>query len=255
MRLKGNTAIVTGGGRGIGRAIALALAKEGANVVVSARTQSEIEAVALEIQNLGQQSLAFIADATRLDDIEALAERTKTEFGSIDILVNNAGGTPPEAYDVPNLIGSALLRPIWEQSEAAWDQNAKINLKPVFLGIKVVVPYMLEQGNGDVINIASRTGRQVSRFGLAGYSEMKHAVIALTQNAAFQAASHGIRVNAVSPGMIDTLGQRRVLATLMPEDQFPPMESAESVAASVIYLLCDAPKTMTGHSLDLFNIG
>jgi NAD(P)-dependent dehydrogenase (short-subunit alcohol dehydrogenase family) len=101
MKLKRRTAIVTGGGRGIGRAVALALAKEGANVVVSARTQSEIEVVAREVQNLGAQSLAIAADATRIGDVEQLAKRTVAEFGSIDILVNNAGGAGREQDDVP----------------------------------------------------------------------------------------------------------------------------------------------------------
>ena len=255
MKLKGKAAIVTGGGRGIGRAITLALAKEGASVVVSARTQSEIEEVAQEIQNIGQQGLAIAADSTRISDVEKLAESAQAEFGRIDILVNNAGGASSELFDIPDAVGPAVRLPIWEQSEAAWDQTIKTNLKSVFLCVKVVMPYMIAQGNGDVINIASRMGRQPNSIGVGGYGEAKHAVIALTKNAALQAASHGIRINAVSPGLIDTPGQRRIFATMMPEDEFPPMDSAESVAAGVLYLLCDAPKTMTGHSLDLFKIG
>ena len=252
MRLNGKTAIVTGGGRGIGRSIALALAQEGANVVVSARTSAEIEAVALEIQNAGQQSLAIRADATQLSDVEGLAQQTQARFGRIDILVNNAGGAPAELYALPNVMGSAILQPIWEQTEAVWDQVIKTNLKSVFLCLKAVMPYMIKQGAGDVINIASKLGRLPVNIGAGGYSEAKHAVIALTQNAALQAASYGIRVNAISPGLIDTPGQRRLMLAYMAEDQLPTMEGPESTATAVLFLLCDAPKVMTGHSLDLF---
>ena len=249
MKLKGKIAIVTGGGRGIGRAIALALATEGTDVVVAARTQAEIEAVATEIENLGRRALAISADMTKLSDVVQLAKRTHAEFGKIDILVSNAGGAPSEMYD--NSGSLEMPVGIWESSEKSWDTLIDANLKSVFLCMKAVMPYMIEQGEGDVINIASAMGRRAGRLG-AAYAVAKHAVIGLTQNAALQASEHGVRINAVSPGLIDTPGQRRLMATMMPEDKFPPMDSAESVARGVVYLLCDAPKTMTGQSLDLF---
>ncbi len=192
---------------------------------------------------------------TRIGDIELLAQRTQAEFGGIDILVNNAGGAPTELYQVSDAIGPMTLQPIWEQPEAAWDQTLETNLKSVFLSLKVVMPYMIGQGHGQIVNVASSMGRRPSNIGAGGYSEAKHAVIALTENAALQAIAHGIRVNAISPGLVDTPGQRRLMATFMSEDDFPPMATAESVAAGAIYLLCDAPETMTGKSLDLFTMG
>ena len=129
------------------------------------------------------------------------------------------------------------------------------NLKSVFLCIKAVMPNMIEQGYGDVINIASRAGRQPNDRGAGGYGEAKYAVIALTQNAGLQGYSHGVRVNTVSPGLIDTPGLQRILVSHKLEDAILQTNEAESVAAGVMYLLCDAPKMMTGQSLDLFNVG
>ena len=250
MRLSGKVAIVTGGGRGIGRSIALALAREGADVAISARTQAEIDLVAGEIQELGQQGVAVAADVTQSDQVEQLANRTYAEFGRIDILVNSAGGILPAVSEDPDDV--EIPQAIWEVSETSWDRLMEVNLKSVFLCMKTILPYIMEQNQGDVINIGSRMGRQFRGFG-GGYSEAKHAVIALTRNVALQAAAFGIRVNAVSPGLVDSPGQRQFMAKLMPEDEFPPMDSAESVAAAVLYLLCDAPRSMTGQSLDSFS--
>ncbi|MBV7329477.1 SDR family oxidoreductase [Chloroflexi bacterium TSY] len=253
-RLTGKTAIVTGGGRGIGRSIALALAKEGADVVVSARTQTEIDAVSSEIEGLGQESLAIAADVTNINDVERLFQQTDDQFNRVDILINNAGGIPSELYDADGSLNNNFLQPLWEQSEKVWDQIIATNLKSVFLWMKVAIPSMIAQGHGDIINIASLMGRKPGPFGAGGYSEAKHAVIALTQNASFQTAEHGIRVNAISPGLIDSPGQRRFMAAHMTQDQIPPMDETESVAASVLYLLCETPKNMTGQSLDLFGV-
>lgn len=249
MRLDDQVAIVTGGGRGIGRAVALALAKEGAHVVVCARTITDIEAVAAEIRHLDRKALVITADVTRAHDVATLVERTKAEFGRIDILVNNAGGVPSELYNPDGSFAGAWN--VWEIPEAIWDRIVASNLKSVFLCIKAVMPQMISQQHGEIINIVSQAGRVP--YPLEGsYPAAKHAVMALTETAGLQSASYGVRVNGVSPGLIDTPGQRRLMRTLMPEDQLPPMEPAESVAAAVMYLLCDAPKSMTGQSLDLF---
>ncbi|MEW4490417.1 SDR family oxidoreductase [Thalassoglobus sp. JC818] len=252
MKLEGKSAIVTGGGRGIGRSIALALANEGADVVISARTQAEIDLVASEIGRLGRRGVAVAADVTRADHVEQLATRTHNEFGRIDVLVNNAGGILPAVCD--NSGEFEQSRGVWEVPESSWDRLIEANLKSVFLCMKAIIPYMIEQNHGDIINIGSRMGRQIRGF-CGGYAEAKHAVIALTQNSALQAAAFGIRVNAVSPGLVESPGQKQFMARLMPEEEFPPMDSAESVAAAVLYLLCDAPKSMTGQSLDSFSLG
>jgi len=251
-RLKGQVAIVTGGGRGIGRAIALALAREGANVAVCARTVTEIEAVAAEIRYLERKALAIAADVTLAHDVETVVERTNAEFGRIDILVNNAGGVPSELYKPDGSLAGGWN--IWETPEDRWDRIIASNLKSVFLCIKAVIPQMINQQHGEIINIVSKLGR-VPNPTESSYAAAKHAVMALTETVGLQSASYGIRVNGVSPGLIDTPGQRRVMRLSMPENQFPAMDSAESVAAAVLYLLCDAPKSMTGQSLDLFQTG
>jgi 3-oxoacyl-[acyl-carrier protein] reductase len=252
MRLAGQVALVTGGGRGIGRAIALALAREGARVSIVARTQAEIDAVAAEIRATGGQAFALRADVTVASEVGAAVERTLAEFGRIDILVNNAGGIPAEVLSETS--GAKPGMEIWEWPEAVWDQFVKSNLNSVFLCSRAVIPAMIAQGHGEIVNIASRMGRVPTAMG-GGYAAAKHAVIALTQTLALSAAPRGIRVNAISPGMIDTPGQRRFLAKIMPEENFPPMDAPETVAAAVLFVLCDTARGMTGQSLDLFPIG
>lgn len=250
MRLQGQTAIVTGGGRGIGRAIALALAKEGANVAVCARTKIEIEAVAGEIQELGGDALPIAADVTVAAATEDLVQQTKSAFGGVDILVNNAGGIPGELYD-PS--GSLTVPELWETPEKNWDRMIEANLKSVFLCTKAVMPVMISQGRGEIVNIASAMAHGAWAFG-GPYMVAKHGVIALTETLGLTAKVHGVRVNAVSPGLIDTPGQRRFMATLMPADSLPPMECPDPIAAAVLYLLCEAPRGMTGQALQLFQV-
>lgn len=250
MRLEGQTAIVTGGGRGIGRAIALALAREGTRVTVCARTPTEIEAVAREIQALGRGALAVTADVTVAAEVAAVLEQTQAALGSPTILINNAGGVPSELYDAD---GGLTLGELWEMDEGRWDRTIAANLKSVFLCTKAVLPLMIARGGGHIVNIASAMGHGTWAIG-GPYMVAKHGVIALTQSLALNAVKHGVRVNAVSPGLIDTPGQRRLMATLMPEASFPPMEPAESVAAAVLYLLCETPPGMVGQALQLFEV-
>ena len=249
MRLEGRAAIVTGGGRGIGRAVALALAGEGANVVVSARTCEEIEAVAAEIQQTGRAAMAVQADLTQSADAERVVAETVSKFGRVDILVNNAGGVPSEVYTAG---GAPRMAPVlWEIPESTWDCVIAANLKTAFLCLKAVMPGMIAGRGGDIVNIVSQAGR-VPYPVEGSYTTAKHAVMALTRTAALQASPYGIRVNAVSPGLIDTPGQRRLLSAMGAEESFPFMHPASYVGAAVLYVLCDAPPTMTGQSLDLF---
>lgn len=250
-RLQGQVAIVTGAGRGIGRAIALALAAEGAHVTLCSRTQSELAAVAAEIEQLDGQALVVVADLTNTQAVKRMVEATITRFGAVDILINNAGGMPSERYAED---GSVLLPPtLWEMPEEIWDGTLATNLKSVFLCLKAVMPHMIQRKRGEVINITSQMGRTRPTYGI-DYAVAKHAATTLTEIAALQAAPHGVRIHAIAPGLVDTPGQRRLMATWMAEDDFPPMMSAETVAAAARYLLCDAPKAMTGQTLDLFKI-
>lgn len=246
-RLAGQVALVTGGGRGIGRAVALALASEGAKVVVSARTPAEVEAVASEIRDAGGTALGIAADVQRIVD------RTRADYGDIGILVTAAGGTPSELYEQPGVVGGreGMLAAPWNMAESTWDTFIDTNLKSVFLCTKAVIPRMVAAGRGDVVTIASQMGRVTAKMGGA-YAVAKTGVIALTELFASAAARHGVRVNAVSPGLVDTPGQRRLVAALgVP---LPNYDSADSVAKAVLYILCDAPKSMNGQSLDTFGI-
>jgi len=248
-RLEGQVAIVTGAGRGIGRAIALALATEGAYVTLCARTQSELDSVATEIQLLGGQALIVVGDLTSAQQVKRMVEQTVTRFGAIDILVNNAGGIPSERYAAD---GSLMLpSSLWETPEEIWDSTLATNLKSIFLCLKAVMPHMIQRQRGEVINIISRAGRTLFPQAV-DYCTAKHAAMILTELAALQAGPHGVRVNGISPGLVDTPGQRRLMATFMSVEQFPPMVAAETVSAAALYLLCDAPKEMNGQSLDLF---
>jgi 3-oxoacyl-[acyl-carrier protein] reductase len=250
MRLEGQTALVTGGGRGIGRAIVLALAREGANVSVCARTPAEIEVVAGEVEALGRRSLALSADVTVTAAVQEAVERTRSGLGEIDILINNAGGAPSELYDAS---GGLQVGEIWETDEGQWDRMLESNLKSVFLCTKAVMPGMIARGRGNIINIASAMGHGAWPIG-GPYMVAKHGVIALTQSLGLTAVKHGVRVNAVSPGLIDTPGQRRLMGALGLDGALPAMGPPEPVAAAVLYLLCEAPPGMVGQALQLFQV-
>jgi 3-oxoacyl-[acyl-carrier protein] reductase len=213
---------------------------------------ADIEAVATEIRQTGRKAIAISADVTIAQQVEDLVVRTKAEFGTIDILVNSAGGIPSELYGLDGA-ASPVSMTVWDTPEVVWDRMIASNLKSVYLCIKAVMPHMISQKRGDIINIVSQAGRVPYPLG-GSYPAAKHAAMALTETVGLQAATYGIRVNAVSPGLVDTPGQRRLMTLFIPEDQLPPMDPPESIAAAVVYLLCDAPKNMTGQSLDLFKI-
>jgi 3-oxoacyl-[acyl-carrier protein] reductase len=254
MRLHGQVAIVTGGGRGIGRAVARGLAREGARTVVCARTGAQVDAVVAEIQGEGGHALGITGDMTDWPDVEALVAQTTAAFGPVDVLVNNAGGVPSELYDEHGALGLSAQAPCWDEPEATWDRIIAANLKSVFLCTKAVMPQMIARGHGDVVNIGSAMGRITATAG-GSYAVAKTAVTAFTQLCAAAARPRGVRVNAVAPGMIATPGNDRLLRSWLPPDTpFPPRESAESVAHSVLYILCEAPRAMNGQSLDTFGI-
>lgn len=189
-KLKGEVAIVTGSGRGLGREIALAYAEEGADVVLAARTISDIEAVADNIRASNRRALAISTDVRQEGQVNHMVQCTFAEFGKIDVLVNSAGGTFKTLYSK-----------IWEQSLENWQLLLDINLTGVFLCIKAVVPQMIKQGYGNIINISSWAGQLGSRpIGFAGYSIAKFGIEGLTHLAAAELEEYNIRVNALWPG-------------------------------------------------------
>ncbi len=189
MKLEGKVAIVTGGGRGIGRGIALALAEEGADVAVADIDYANAQKVAEEVKGLGRRATAIKVDVTQWDQVQAMVKQTIDELGQIDISVHNAG--------VISVV------PVEEMEEEAWDYIMDVNAKGVFLCCKAVIPHMKQRGGGKIINTASIAGKN-GYPGLAHYCSSKFAVVGLTNACAKEVARDNITVNAICPGIIAT---------------------------------------------------
>jgi NAD(P)-dependent dehydrogenase (short-subunit alcohol dehydrogenase family) len=189
MRLAGKSAIITGGGRGIGRATALMFAREGADILIPDLDLATSEATAKEIRALGRKGVPMQVDVTRLADIRRMVETAVREFGRIDILVNNAGIT--------------LVRDPLQLTEADWDRTLDLNLKAAFFCAQAVAREMVKQQRGVILNAASISGRTGKPL-MADYCASKFGMIGITQSLAMALAKHGVRVNAVAPGIVDT---------------------------------------------------
>ena len=189
MHLKDQVALVTGSGRGIGQAIALALAENGANVVVNDVVEESARQVAAQIEEMGVAAMAVVANITCEDEVKAMVTAAMDRFGQIDILVNNAGITQD----------NLLMR----MSEEQWDAVLAVNLKGAFLCTKAVARPMVKARRGRIINIASVVGL-TGNVGQANYSSSKGGLIALTKSTAQELGSRGITCNAVAPGFIET---------------------------------------------------
>lgn len=244
MKLEGKIAIITGAGKGIGREAALAAAAEGAAVAAVARTRADLNETVKMIEDRGGSAAAFSHDLTIGTEVQAMVDEVIEKYGKIDILVNNAGGYPSEVYK--NIEHQAIK--LWEWSEEQWDQIIKTNVRIPFLCMKHVLPVMISQKGGKVVSVSSRMGRIASQMG--AYAVAKGAIITMTKTAAIQTQEYGIQVNAVSPGIVDTPGQRAYNHSVGQDNI--KMGSAADVAKAIIYLLCDAPPVMTGQSIDLF---
>ncbi len=251
MSLSGRRALVTGGGRGIGRAVALELARAGADVVVSSRTRSEIEAVAQAVRDLGRNAAALPADVARAEEVSALVARTREAVGPIDILVNGAGVAP-----------SALT---WKTSDETWRSAIDTNLSGAFYCMREALPGMIERGFGRVVSVASIAGKTGYAY-ISAYAASKHGLLGLTKCAALEVASKGVTVNAVCPGYVDTpmtdvSVARIVEKTGLPaadvrkrlEDASPQKRlfTSEEVAALVLFLCSDSARGITGQALSL----
>jgi NAD(P)-dependent dehydrogenase (short-subunit alcohol dehydrogenase family) len=238
--LSGKVAIVTGGGRGIGKAIALGLAGAGAKVVVCSRTSKEIEEAADEISRLGGEALPLTVDLTANDQLENLVNTTVKEFGRIDILVNNAA--------------RSFLRSLMDLREDGWDKVFNTNVRAVWLLSRLAAKKMMEQKNGRIINITT-VGAEKAELGMAAYGCSKAALKMLTRCMAREWAQYGINVNAVGPGLTRTDFSKPIwsnpevakhVAMAIPKGR---LAEPEEIIGAVLFLASDAAGFITGQSI------
>jgi NAD(P)-dependent dehydrogenase (short-subunit alcohol dehydrogenase family) len=238
--LKDRVAIITGGGTGIGRGIALEFAKAGAEVIVASRNLENLEKVAKEIKDLGRRSLAVATDVRKPEDVENMVQRTMEAFGKIDILVNNHG--------------AGFNCPVEDLSPGGWDAIVGINLKGVFLCSKAVGKVMIQQQKGKIIHIASTAGLYGSPT-LAHYGAAKAGVINFTRSLAQEWGKYNINVNCIAPGPVVTEGYMEVLKAIGITEP-PPLQNAlrrwgqpEEIAYAAIFLASEASNYMTGETI------
>ena len=253
MQLKDRVAIVTGGGRGIGRAIARRFAAEGARLVVAARSQNEVQHVAAEIEGAGGRAVAVVADVSREADCQAIVRRAREVFGAIHILVNNAGVYGP-------------VEPVEKVTPLEWDEVFAVNLRGAFLLSRLVLPEMYQSGSGSVVNIVSIAAKAAFPLNSA-YAASKAGLIGLTHTLAAEAARKGVRVNALSPGPVPetrmSQGLAEKLARYLQTDKEKLLagmlegilqgrpQTAEEIASAALFLASDQASAITGQTLNV----
>jgi 3-oxoacyl-[acyl-carrier protein] reductase len=239
--LKGKVALVTGAGSqiGFGKAIALALAQEGCDVIVNDIDLDGARKTATEVEKLGRKSMAIKADVTRGADWDSMIKEALAKFGRIDILVNNAGGcTPP--------------KPFLEMSDKDWDFDINVNLRSTRNGTKTVLPIMIKQKSGKIVNVTSGSGIHGGMF-TSGYAAAKAGIIGFSMGVAKEAAPHGININCVSPGVADTGFARNAPPGMI--ENFPKtlpigrLTTTQDIANVVVFLVSDASSDIVGQVL------
>lgn len=246
MKLEGKTALVAGGGRGIGRAISLALAREGAEVAVADILKENAEAVRAEIQGIGQKALALQVDLTKKAEVDHAVQEVIARFGKLDILVNCAG------WD--------RLEPFIESNEETWEKVIAINFKAVLYTTKSALPNMISRGAGKIVNISSDAGRVGSSWE-AVYSGAKGAVIAFSKTLAREVARYKINVNVICPGLTDTPlleavrsqspQTGKLIEAVTKATPFRRVAQPEEIAEAVLFFASPGADFITGQTLSV----
>jgi len=247
----GRGAVVTGGGRGIGAAVARQLVERGVRVVVAARSTAEIEAVATALRSGGADAWAVRCDVADPDSLKALFEQARSHLGEIDILVNNAG--------------IATAAPVVKLELAEWTRLWTVNATGTFLAMQATLPGMIEREWGRIVNVASIAALRGARY-ISGYAASKHAVLGLTRSAAAEVASVGVTVNAVCPGYVDTpmtdatvanivqrtgMSEEQALDSILVTSPQRRLISPDEVASSVAFLCEEAAGAINGQTIVL----
>ena len=235
MVLKDRVALITGAGRGIGRAIALTFAVEGARVAVTGRNMERMAQVVDEIRAGGGAAEAFALDVTSEGDAVRVTEQVIEAWGQIDVLVNNAGVL---TYHTP----------VWDTTIEQWDEVMNTNLRGMFLACRAVIPHMMQREKGVVINIGSSSGRQ-PEGDYGAYVTSKYGVVGYTASLAHSLRPYGIRVNGINPDWVDT-----DMARAYDPNGDPDWITGEEIAHAALYLAAHAPKLMTGQFIDIFGV-
>lgn len=240
---QGKVAFVTGAGSGIGRAAALAFAREGASVVVADVSEKNNQETARMIEEKGRRALAVRCDVTRVEDVKAAVDRIAEAFGRLDFAFNNAGIEPRKPA------------PTADYDLDEWERIIAVDLRGVFLSMKYEIPLMLKSGGGAIVNTSSGAG-VIGIKGSAAYTAAKHGVIGLTRAAALDYAARNIRVNAVCPGYIDTPmmdrftgGTAEGRAKVISEEPIGRMGRAEEIADAVVWLCSDSAGFVVGAAM------
>jgi NAD(P)-dependent dehydrogenase (short-subunit alcohol dehydrogenase family) len=252
LELKDKIAIITGGGRGIGRAIALALAREGADVVVVARTESELRQVASDIESNGRRSLVVVADISVPEQIEVMVDTAIGEFGRIDVLINNSGIQGP-------------IVTVSDMDLEGWTQTLAVNLTGAMLCAKYVLKKsMIPRRSGVIVNISSASGRR-GPANRSPYSSSKFGMVGLTQSLATEVGRQGIRVNCIAPGLVETdltvrmlreaseqlnRPYERLVASINARTALDRMVTPEEVAALAVFLASEKSSGITGQTVN-----
>ncbi|HZS48608.1 MAG TPA: SDR family NAD(P)-dependent oxidoreductase [Blastocatellia bacterium] len=251
MKLAGKTALITGGGRGIGRAIALAFAREGADCAVAARTLAQVQEVAAEIRDLGRRAIALRCDVADRQSVDRMVDSAIKKFDHIDILVNNAG--------------VAKSQPLTKMTDELWDEIISVNLNGTYYCTQAVIAEMIKRQSGRIINIASIAGKQGMPY-ISAYSASKHGVLGFTKSIAMEVAAKGITVNAICPGYVETdmatlavnniadktgTTTDKAKETLLNMNPQHRLVTAEEIAAMALLLASEDGRGINGQAINI----